>query len=243
MAVYNSGTVSSSGNNPNGKDSAAGGWQIGGGDMSDAWVSFELPKTYSSFDDCVVTFTFYARYSPSSWVDNWTCGFNIKWNSYNIGTAAMDYTDFVDSAYRTCTFTFYLTRATGAPAFSPGDVLRFTFVGDDGWFINDFPGGDGSCLYLKSGVFVANNAVEATKKKYLLVKSYSPANVSQYSSGTYYVSWADYRKYWGFSWEPYDYMLVTLDGNGGGYYSDVTYYISTDKYLTDSYGNRLYIPD
>lgn len=243
MAVYNSGTVLSSGNSPDGKDSTAGGWQIGGNDMSDAWVSFELPETYSSFDDCVVTFTFYARYSPSSWVDDWTCGFNIKWNSRNIGTAAMDYTDFVYSASRTYTFTFYLTRDTGAPAFSPGDVLRFTFVGDDGWFIDDVPGGDGRCLYLKNGVFVANSAVEATKKNYLIVKAYTATSVYSNTSGTYYVTLSDYKKYWErFVWDAYDYMPVTLDGNGGGYYSDVTYYLPSNKYLTDNNGNRLYIP-
>lgn len=247
MAVYST-TISASGDNT--YNSTAEGYQIGGNDMSDAWIVVNFPDNYSSYDSCSITFTFYSRYSPSSWDDDWWASSNATmvpvYMKYNTGAKqliwyleASEFSGY-SSSTRNSTFTIDLDNDLGAPAFSPGDTLTFTFDGSDGMFIDS---SGGRCLYLVEAEFTSYSATPASQKKYLLVKSYSPVNVSQYSSGTYYVSWADYRKYWGMSWDPGDYMQVTLNGSGGGYYSDVTYYTASQQYLTDSSGRRLYIPD
>lgn len=250
MAVYST-TIKASGYT---YDSAAEGYQIGGNagleGKGDAWVNIRLPENYSSYDDCSVVFTFYARYSPSSWDDDWWASSNKTmvpvYLKYNTGAnqliwylEASEFKNY-SSSTRNCTFTIDLDVDLGAPAFNPGDILKFTFDGSDGMFIDS---SGGRCLYLVEAKFTSYSATPASQKKYLLVKSYTPVYVSQYSSGTYYVSWADYRKYWGMSWDPGDYMQVTLDGSGGGYYSDVTYYTASQQYLTDGSGRRLYIPD
>lgn len=250
MAVYST-TISASGNNT--YNPTAEGYQIGGNDRSDAWVTITLPQNYSSYDDCSVVFTFYARYSPSSWDDDWWAGSNatmvpvyleisgsVSGNNLIWYLEASEFTNY-SSSTQNCKFTIDMDVLNiPVDAFKPGDTFKFTFDGSDGMFIDS---SGGRCLYLVEAEFTSYSATPASQKKYLLVKSYSPVNVSQYSSGTYYVSWADYRKYWGFSWDPGDYMQVTLDGSGGGYYSDVTYYTASQQYLTDSSGRRLYIPD
>lgn len=247
MAVYST-TISASGDNT--YNSTAEGYQIGGNDMSDAWIVVKFPDNYSSYDSCSITFTFYSRYSPSSWDDDWWASSNATmvpvYMKYNTGAKQLvwylEASEFKNysSSTRNSTFTIDLDNDLSAPVFKPGDTLTFTFDGSDGMFIDS---SGGRCLYLVEAEFTSYSATPVSQKKYLLVKSYSPVNVSQYSSGTYYVSWADYRKYWGFSWDPGDYMQVTLNGSGSGYYSDVTYYTASQQYLTDSSGNRLYIPD
>ena len=256
--VYKSGTKGAYGDVPDSTGSATvdgyAGYQIGGNAEGYAQIDFELPYDYNSYDSCVFNAVLYSRYTPSNWYSNWHCIFAVLRNGVLLGGQALilERSDFSTSSGDTV-FNFPLSILSSfginVPVFSPGDTISFIFDGDANTLTNAL-GSDyslfvtsGRCLYLCHATLTSNLAEIAAKKNYLVVKSYTPVYVSQYSSGTYYVSWADYRRYWGISWDVSDYMQVTLNGSGGGYYSDVTYYTASQQYLTDGSGRRLYIPD
>lgn len=92
-------------------------------------------------------------------------------------------------------------------------------------FVDD----NGRCVYLRSATLISNDAIEANN--YLKVASsgrilyvadsYQPVSVTSSTSGTYFMKFADYKKYFGFAWGAGEYVQVTLPEY---YVAGVTYY-------------------
>ena len=136
------------------------GYQIGGNDQYDAWVDFTLPQGYSSYKNCSVTFTFYARYGPTSWDDmDRICIVHFKLTRNGSALINQDIwhlepSEFIGGSNRRCTFTLDIDDIESV-TFLPGDILRFTFDGVDGRFISG-----SHCLYLSYAVLTSPNAVQ-----------------------------------------------------------------------------------
>ena len=65
--------------------------------------------------------------------------------------------------------------------------------------------------------------VASTGRTLYVVNSYAVASVTASTSGTYFMKFADYKKYFGFAWGAGDYVQVTLPDK---YVAGVTYYTS-----------------
>ena len=250
--VYSSGNVRAYGTKSGGVSvDGYSGYQIGNASTSRvyAYISFTLPNSYKSYENVYFRGVFYAPLRPTSWYADWGSIFAVQRNGSVLGGKALicGPGDFSNYSNGRCEFSISLNDlesfGISVPTFLPGDKIDFIFDSTVGQIPSDYTPyiASGQYLNLCYGSITADAV--PSDKKYLVVKGYTATSVYSNTSGTYYVTLSDYKKYWErFVWDAYDYMPVTLDGNGGGYYSDVTYYLPSNKYLTDNNGNRLYIP-
>lgn len=224
MAIYK-GTMSVDGNGP--YSNTAGGYQIGGADIGSAWCTITLPDTYSAYNVCSLTCALYSRTAPSNWLSTWTCDIKITIKGQT-GTWRNVTKDGFDNGGGSTSRRFEIDLdqiGLGTLSLVPGDYIKLEFVGHAGTFVDD----NDRCVYLRSATLISNDAIEvnnylkvASSGRILYVAdSYQPVSVTSSTSGTFFMKFADYKKYFGFAWGAGEYVQVTLPEY---YVAGVTYY-------------------
>lgn len=224
MAIYN-GTMSVDGDAS--YSSTAGGYQIGGADQGSAWCTITLPNNYFAYNSCSLVCSLYSRTAPSSWLPTWECDIQITVKGQT-GTWTGVTRDAFDDGAGASNRRFEIDLdqiGLGTLSFSPGDYIKLEFIGESGTFVDS----SDRCVYLRSATLVSNDAIEvnnylkvASSGRILYVAdSYQPVSVTSSTSGTYFMKFADYKKYFGFAWGAGDYVQVTLPEY---YVAGVTYY-------------------
>ena len=135
--------------------STAGGYQIAGDDAATANATCTLPDTYTSYESCSISCTFYSATAPSGWRSDWGCFLGVYKNDnlYGADTQWIDKRYFSDgNGASSRSFSCTLTGGH----FEPGDTITIAFIGSDGGYVDS----SNRCVYLTSASFTSDDAVK-----------------------------------------------------------------------------------
>lgn len=132
----------------------AKGYQIAGDDLASANATISLPSTYSSYESCSITCTFYSATAPANWNDDWCCYLNLYKNKYpyaNLSTV-IDKNAFekgIGSSSR------YVEIELSGGYFEDGDEVTIEFANYNGGYVDS----SNRCVYLTGATFYSAEAV------------------------------------------------------------------------------------